>query len=368
MQETFDLRLEVPMDFADRIRELGLRIPQQLGHISTEEATKNALVLPFISALGYNVFDPREVTPELTADVGTKKGEKVDYAVMRDGEPIMLFEVKCIGTNLDKCHASQLYRYFSVTSARFGVLTNGVAYRFFSDLDAPNRMDTKPFLEIDLSAPEDGQLVQLKKFSKSSFDLEAILETASDLKYTGEIKKVLAQEMIEPSEELVRLFSKRVYSGSFTKGVREQFGAITKRALQEFISDRVRDRLTSALNQETETRSAASPKAAEAEARAEEQEVLTTPEELEAFHIVRAILAETVDPRRVVLRDVRSYCGVLLDDNNRRPICRLHFNTSQKYLGLFDEAKNEHREPIGEAADIYRFAKQLKDTVARYDA
>jgi hypothetical protein len=356
------------VDFADRIRELSLRIPQQLDHISTEEATKNALVLPFISALGYNVFDTREVTPELTADVGTKKGEKVDYAVMRDGEPIMLFEVKCIGTNLEKCHASQLYRYFSVTTARFGVLTNGVAYRFFSDLDAPNKMDAKAFLEVDLSAPEDGQLIQLKKFAKGSFDLEAILETASDLKYTGEIKKHLAQEMAEPSEELVRLFAKRVYTGTFTKGVREQFGAITKRALQEFVSDRVRDRLTSALNQEAETRATGSQRTVEAEQPPEEEDVVTTPEEWEAFHVVRAILAETVNPKRVVLRDVRSYCGVLLDDNNRKPICRLHFNTSQKYLGLFDDAKNEHREPIEEAAEIYRFASKLKETAARYQA
>jgi hypothetical protein len=357
------------MDFADRIRELSTRIPQQLEHISTEEATKNALVLPFISALGYNVFDPREVTPELIADVGTKKGEKVDYAVMRDGEPIMLVEVKCVGTSLDKCHASQLYRYFSVTSARFGLLTNGVQYRFFSDLDAPNKMDAKPFLEVDLSAPEDGQVVQLKKFAKSNFDLEGILESASDLKYTSEIKKILSQEMVEPSEEVVRLFAKRVYSGHFTKGVKEQFEAITRRALHEFVSDRVRDRLRSALNQETETRKSDVDVLPDAKSGvAPEEEIETTPEEREGFYVVRAILAEIVDPKRVVLRDVRSYCGVLLDDNNRKPLCRLHFNTSQKYLGLFDENKEEHREPIEEITDVYRFARQLKETAARYDA
>ena len=249
------------MDFADALRDLSNRIPQQLTHISTEEATKNALVLPFIASLGYNVFDTREVTPELTADVGTKKGEKVDYAVMRDGEPIMLVEVKCTGTSLDKCHASQLYRYFSVTSARFGVLTNGVTYRFFSDLDAPNKMDSKPFLEVDLTRLEDGQVAQLKKFAKSNFDVDGILETASDLKYTSEIKKILAHEMTEPSEELVKLFAKRVYSGMFTKAVKEQFETITRRALHEFVSDRVRDRLTSALNQESETTAREEPAA-----------------------------------------------------------------------------------------------------------
>ena len=354
------------MDFADALRDLSNRIPQQLTHISTEEATKNALVLPFIASLGYNVFDTREVTPELTADVGTKKGEKVDYAVMKDGEPIMLVEVKCTGTSLDKCHASQLYRYFSVTSARFGVLTNGVTYRFFSDLDAPNKMDSKPFLEVDLTRLEDGQVAQLKKFAKSNFDVDGILETASDLKYTSEIKKILAQEMAEPSEDLVKLFAKRVYSGMFTKPVKEQFETITRRALHEFVSDRVRDRLTSALNQESETTARDEPVAPEAVVEPD-ADIETTQEELEGFYVVRAILAEVVDPRRVVMRDVRSYCGVLLDDNNRKPLCRMHFNTSQKYIGLFDGEKNETREAIEEITDIYRFAQHLKETAGRYD-
>jgi predicted type IV restriction endonuclease len=99
------------------------------------------MVMPFISALGYNVFDLTEVTPELHADVGLKKGEKVDYAILKDGKPIILFECKWHGADLNREHASQLYRYFSVTEARFSVLTNGIAYRFFTDLEAPNKMD-----------------------------------------------------------------------------------------------------------------------------------------------------------------------------------------------------------------------------------
>jgi len=138
------------MDLIDKINEMAARIPKQIEHISTEEATKNALVMPFINALGFNVFDPTEVVPEFTADVGTKKGEKVDYAIVRDGKPILLFEVKCTGTDLNNVHASQLYRYFSVTEARFGILTDGVIYRFYSDLDAPNKMDEKPFFVFDL--------------------------------------------------------------------------------------------------------------------------------------------------------------------------------------------------------------------------
>lgn len=78
-------------DFTDRIRDLAAQVRIQLPNIQTEEATKNALIMPFITALGYNVFNPTEVTPELHADVGLKKGEKVDYAILVDGKPAILF-------------------------------------------------------------------------------------------------------------------------------------------------------------------------------------------------------------------------------------------------------------------------------------
>jgi hypothetical protein len=175
------------MDFIDHIRDLSIRIQKQKAGIQTEEATKNAFVMPFINALGYNVFDPTEVTPELIADVGTKKGEKVDYAILKDGQPTILFECKWCGCNLDSEDASQLYRYFSVTPARFGILTNGITYRFYSDLESQNVMDAKPFLELDLLDIKEPLVEEVKKFSKSAFELDNILVTASELKYMREI-------------------------------------------------------------------------------------------------------------------------------------------------------------------------------------
>jgi predicted type IV restriction endonuclease len=183
------------MDFADRIRDLSTTIQRQTSNVQTEEATKNAMVMPFIGMLGYNVFDSTEVTPELHADVGLKKGEKVDYAILKDGKPIMLFECKWHGADLNKEHASQLYRYFSVTEARFGILTNGIQYRFFTDLEAPNRMDAKPFFEFDMTNYRDHDIEELKKFSKAAYDLQEILTTASDLKYTKEIQRILGQQL-----------------------------------------------------------------------------------------------------------------------------------------------------------------------------
>lgn len=351
------------MDFADRIAALSAQARKQLDHIQNEEATKTALVLPFITALGYNVFDPTEVVPEFTADVGVKKGEKVDYAIVINGKPVMLFECKHVRTNLDDVHASQLFRYFTVTEARIGVLTNGIVYRFFSDLEEPNKMDQRPFLEFDLLNLKEEHIAELKKLTKDAFDLKELLSTASELKYTKALKQYLAQQLASPDPEFVRFLTKQVYSGLFTQSVREQFTGIVKRALTQFINDRVNDRLQSALRAGDEKEEA--PRAASEEAQ-EESEIVTTEEELEGFRIVRAILREVVDVSRVAYRDVKSYFGILLDDNNRKPICRLHFNTSRKYIGLFDREKNEEKVPIETLDDIYKYADRLKETVRYY--
>jgi hypothetical protein len=355
------------MDLIDRLRELAAKASKQLPHLSTEEATKTALVMPFIQALGYNVFDPTEVMPEFTADVGTKKGEKVDYAILRDGKPVMLFECKWSGRSLDDEHASQLYRYFSVTAAKFGVLTNGLQYRIYSDLEQPNKMDSRPFLEFSLTDLTPQAVEEVKKFAKEGFDLENILSTASDLKYTKGIKRVLAEEAANPTEDLVRLLTGRVYSGRLTQAVREQFTRITRQAFQEFVSDRVSERLKTALEQEA---GPGAPAAVEdpAPGEAEGGSVVTTEEERDAYYVVKAIVREVVDARRVVMRDAKSYCAILLDDNNRKPVCRLHFNTTQKYLGLLDAEKKETRHPIADVSDIYQFASQLKESARRYES
>jgi hypothetical protein len=360
------------MDFADQIRQLSVQIQRQTPHIQTEEATKNAMVMPFISALGYNVFDPTEVTPELHADVGLKKGEKVDYAILRDGRPIILFECKWHGTDLNKEHASQLYRYFSVTEARFSVLTNGLIYRFFTDLDAPNKMDARPFFEFNLTDYRDQDVEELKKFSKSAYDLQEILTTANELKYTKEILRILSQQLQQPSEEFVRFFTGQVYHGRMTQAIREQFTQTTLRAFRQFINEQINDRLKSALGADAQFTSSeqvvTQPEANVAKPPSDEPTVVTTGDELEAFYTIRAILHSLVSSKRIVMRDVQSYCGVLLDDNNRKPLCRLYFNGPRKAIGLFDgEDRKEVRVPIGSVDEIHDYADRLSATVARYE-
>jgi hypothetical protein len=351
------------MDLIDQLRALSSRISATKDLIQTEEATKNAMVMPFIQALGYNVFDPTEVTPELCADVGLKKGEKVDYAILRDGKPIILFECKRSGGDLSISHAGQLFRYFHVTAARFGVLTNGLVYKFFTDLEQPNKMDEKPFFEFNILDFKDRDVDELKKFAKSLFDVDTILTTASDLKFTRAIQNRLADWMVNPSEEFVRVLVADLLGGKrFTPQVKDQFTLITRRAFEQMLNERINERLKGAMTQEA-PQQALKVQAPEVE-QTDESAILTTAEEIEGFHIVRSILRDVVSSQRVVMRDALSYCAILLDDNNRKPICRLRFNNAEKLsIGLFNEKKEEERISLLNLDSLYEHAERLRATV-----
>lgn len=354
------------MDLIDQLNALASRIRTTKDLIQTEEATKNAMVMPFIQILGYNVFDPTEVTPELIADIGTKKGEKVDYAILRDGKPIMLFECKKSGGDLHINHAGQLFRYFHVTASRFGVLANGLKYRFFTDLEQPNKMDNTPFFEFDILDFKERDVEELKKFAKASFDVDTILNTASDLKYTRAIQERLNEWVINPPDEFVRLLSVDLLAGRrFTPTLKDQFTQITKRAFEQLLSERINVRLKGAM-------AAESPLVAEHSApiiplAVTEPEVDTSPEEIEGLHIIRSILRDVVSPRRIVMRDNLSYCAILLDDNNRKPVCRLRFNNAQKLaVGIFGQDKAEERFSLDVIDDLYNFADRLRATVTMH--
>jgi hypothetical protein len=357
------------MDLIDQLRALSARIALTKDMVSTEEATKNAMVMPFIQSLGYNVFDPSEVTPELIADIGTKKGEKVDYAILKDGKPIILFECKKSGGDLGINHAGQLFRYFHVTEARFGVLTNGLHYRFFTDLEQPNKMDEKPFFEFNILDFKDRDVDELKKFAKSLFDVNTILNTASDLKFTRIIQGRLNEWMGNPSEELVRLLSVDLLGGKrFTPAIKDQFSAITRRAFESLISERINERLKGAMTPEVSlTQDPPSIPLPLAIKEKNEDQIVTTAEEIEGFHIVRAILRDVIPVKRIHMRDALSYCAILLDDNNRKPICRLRFNNSEKLaISLFNDKKEEERFSLEQVDDLYKHSDAIRTTLMSY--
>lgn len=346
------------MELEARLAELANVVRDHREVLLTEEAAKNALVMPFLRALGYDVFNPGEVVPEFTCDVATKKGEKVDYAICDGGKVKMLIECKPANAELSIKNAAQLFRYFSVTDARVAILTNGVVYKFFSDLDAPNKMDEKPFFTFQLDGQQRKQDIRtLGRFTRQSFDIESIVQEAVSLKTQSLVYRELQQEFADPSDEFVRIIAAKIHSGRLTPAVRDEFKALIIGSISSLIRDRVTERLTSAL-----TASNPADDDAGENTQAEADTVLTE-DEVAGFNIVRAITSKLVDPKRVVMRDAKSYCAILLDDNNRKTIARMHFNSpTARYLGTFS-GKDEVRHAVAEPIDIYQHDEAIRTRV-----
>ena len=352
------------MDFKDAIKLISERVEKLKDNLLTEEATKNALVLPMLQSLGYDVFNPLEVIPEYICDIGTKKGEKIDYAITLNNEPILLIECKHWNQELT-LHDNQLLRYFHVSKAKFGILTNGIVYKFYTDLETPNKMDEKPFLEIDLLDLKSHHIDELKKFHKAYFNVDNILSSASELKYTSQLKSIISKEFSNPSPEFVKLFSKQIYDGMITPKLLDQFTSLVKKSISSLISDTISERLKSALK--TETSKEEEITESEPILTPEDNDgIVTTEEELEGFMIIKAISREVVDVSRVVYRDAKAYFAILFDDNNRKPICRLYFNGGKKYIATFDSEKKETKNPIESLDDIYKYCNEIKNVIKFY--
>jgi hypothetical protein len=351
------------MDFTSKIKQLGERVSKMRGSILTEEATKTAFIMPFIQCLGYDIFNPMEVVPEFIADIGIKKGEKVDYAIFKDDKPIILIECKHWSADLDP-HNSQLFRYFHTTSAKFGILTNGIVFRFYTDLVEINKMDDKPFFEFKIDDIKEAQIEKLKEFHKDFFKLDSILTSANELKFLSELRNMIVKEISEPSDDFIRHFAKAINPSIVTPKVLEQFRILVKKSFSQYLNDAINERLKSALA--TEQQKADELHKEELIIASEEHKIQTTPEEMEAFYIVRAILCSKVQVARIANRDQQSYFGILLDDNNRKPICRLHFSPKRKLVTFFDTGKEERVE-IESNSNLYEHSSRLINVVDQYE-
>ena len=355
------------MNIEQAVANLARKVNELKPIIETEEATKTAFIIPFISdVLGYDVTDPREVIPEYTADVGTKKGEKVDFAIKQGDDFRFLIECKKVGTPLDLNHANQLVRYFNVTDTEFAILTNGEVYEFYTQLDRANRMDEKPFLTLDLSNIDARVFQHLEKITKPNFDAQAVMAMAEELKYVSELRKVVAREFKEPSTELVRLFAPQVTSQRMTAQAIEKFTALTHTAMTQYIRDEVNRRLRSA--QDLEDPMVADVPSEEPtvakESEAPNDGIVTTEEELEAFGIIKAICCSEVPASDIYIRDAKSYCAILYRDNNRKPITRLLFDRQVPRIVLFSpDGDQENIDIPNGIEEIYRYADKLRERV-----
>lgn len=356
------------MDLKIKLEQLHQKVVGLKDHISTEEATKNAFVMPFIQILGYDIFNPTEVIPEHTCDIGTKKGEKVDYVIKHNDNPIFIIECKHWKESAD-AHNSQLHRYYHVSKTRFGVLTNGIVYNFYTDLEKPNIMDEKPFFTINIEDLKDSSIKILESFTKKDYNLESILDSAEALKYIKAIRKEFEKEIEDPSDELVKLLVSRFFEKPMTANRMVSFKEYTKKALTTSINESISFRLKSALsiNEQIEKQNEG-VKASQSIDENNDSKIVTTEEELEGFQIVKAILREKIPSTRIAYRDTLSYFGILLDDNNRKPICRLHFNTVNKYLETFHNGKESGEKVLLNSLDeIYNFKEELHKTLENYN-
>lgn len=356
------------MDLIDKLNDIAKTFEKAKSRIQTEEATKFAMIAPFIDAIGYNTRNPMEVEPEFTADVGIKKGEKVDYCIYQNDKAIILVECKHHEENLDN-YSGQLYRYFGVTTAKIGLLTNGLEYRFYTDLDETNKMDQSPFFEFDIRDLNNHIIAEIKKFTKDKFDIDQIKEEASGMKHKKLIKEYLNQQFIEVEDDFVEFVGKQKYQGRFTANVKEQFKVIVQNSLKEIIFERVEEKLKKQfenLRKEEEENKEQYEKELE-EKTPDDKGILTTEKEKTGFLIVKAILSKVVDLGRVYQRDTKSYFGILFDDNNRKPICRLLFNNeSNLQIVIFIKDKDEQKYKLDNVEDIYKYADQLCESAQAY--
>lgn len=349
------------MDFIDELKQFSKRVESVKDSIQTEEATKTSIIMPFFAMLGYDVFNPNEFCPEYTADVGIKKGEKVDYAILKDGSPIILIEAKWIGENLQK-HDSQLFRYFGTSKAKFAILTNGQIYKFFTDLEEPNKMDEKPFLTVDILDIKEPQVAELKKFCKSNFDVDTIFDIASELKYVNAFKNLFLEQLQSPSDDFTKLFLNDVYSGVKTQNVIDKFRPILKKSLNQCITETMNDKIKTVLDKSD---SVEEPIEAPEEQK-HEKNITTTDEELEGYFIVKNILKDTVSMDDIFYRDNESYMNVLYKNNRNKWICRFIFTDTQKYILIPDKDKKPIRYDIGNVYDIQNYKNQLIESLKQY--
>lgn len=342
--------------FNENIHSLAQKAKETYEALSTEEATKQTLVLPMLQAMGYDIFNHNEVRPEFEADRVKNKGEKVDYAILENGNATILIECKAVSEDLNKIHHnSQLWYYYDATpTAKFGILTNGVVYRFYTDLDNDNLMDSEPFLEVDLLNLQDSLIAEMKKFCKPDFDVDSIFSHAEELKYSGLIREKIVSELENPTDDFVRYILADIYEGRFTRNILDKYKPLVKRTFQTIVDEAVKKRLSDALKTETQQN-----ESEEADEVLETSKIITTEEELEAYYIIRGILAEYVPASEVTYRDQESYFSILYSNNNRKPICRLFLDGRIKYITISDPDKNFTRHDLDSLEDIYQYKSDL---------
>lgn len=355
------------MELAEKFRMLGQKALKISPSLTNEEITKTALVLPFIQLLGYDVFDPTEVIPEFQAQAGVKKDQRVDYALCKEGNPVILIEAKSYGASLDKEQLDQLKRYFPfVKTARVGILTDGNRYRFFTDLESDNVMDDSPYLELSLDSASEEEISKLLLLAKDKYDDETTIKQAEQLKFTKQFKLILTKQFEQPEEDFVRFFAKKVWAGQITQNVKDKLTPLLKESFRQWTEDRINARLRKAIEGEEKNQDAPVEEPVE---NAQSDALTINENEILGLSIVKAILTEHCDISRLSLRAGKTYTALLLDDNNRKTIVRFYFKTPENLkIDLYGFMRVEPPFKIEKVEDIYLYKDKIIEIFERIEA
>ena len=325
------------MTFKDDIQKLSVQVKERKEYITNEEMTKQSLIIPFIQILGFDVFNPIEIRPEYSADFGIKKGEKVDYALFKENEPIIFIEAKSVNENLNN-HDAQLARYFNSTKeVKLAILTNGVEYKFFTDLNANNVMDDTPFLNINLLEIKESDIESLNKLRKENFDKDSLITYAEELVYTSTLNESLRRLFSNPSDDFVRFIVKDFSEMRITSNVIERFRPLVKKAISNAVLDIVskglyqQETLTIKKEENINNDSVSRDDLSEVEIGNKVQKgIITTENELKGFNIVKDILEKNNrDISEINYKDTTNYFSVYLR-NTTRWIIRFNLDASKK--------------------------------------
>lgn len=323
------------MEFTEELTTFSEKVKLLKNQIFTEEATKMSLIIPFFQILGYDVFNPAEFCPEFHADIGIKKGEKVDYAIIISGRPVILIEAKVITAKLEK-HSSQLFRYFSATNAKFAILTNGLTYKFYTDLTEKNKMDKESFYEFNILNLSNDDIKEISKYIKSNFNEGEAFNSASVLKYASLFKEEIQKQFNNPSDDFVRFFLRDIYSGVKTQTVIDKFKPVLKKTLNDYLDETTKEKMTSIIHESgyiaTNTGNITSEKATK----------ISNIEE-ESFEIIKSLLHPFIHIEDLTCKKTETYFTILFKNNSRKWLTRLYINSSgQITLGISSD-KNEKK-------------------------
>lgn len=333
------------MDFAEEIKLFSNRIMQIKDKIQTEEAVKTSIVLPFFHLLGYDIFNPEEFIPEYTTDVGIKKGEKIDYVIMNELSPVLLIEVKnCPDKNL-KRHISQLFRYFAVSKARYGMLTNGFRFILYTDLDEKNIMDTESFFEFNMLDLSDNDIIEISKYTKRNFNVDEIYESASELRYLSKIKQLIISQSKKPSDAFINYILSEIHIGRKTKTLVDIFREYTKVALKTLILDN-KQNFNYDSNLDVDTM---------------ETSITMTQIEMESFYIVKSILRKTIAPENINFIDSETYFTVIVKNDSEKWICKISMKDKREITLPYNNEAGEITYNFESIDDLYELHKELVD-------